>query len=103
MLVKALRNGVLYELVFNNAAYCPDLKYTLVSEGRMAKQGILWHIKKMHLYDNHTSEILYNIKQHYQLAIIKYNPVKYPHLTLIVLNSVQSRHQEEATPEKWHL
>ena len=79
MRVVAKRNGKPVKLLFNNAAYCLTLDNTLILNNHLKKQGVIWDQINDQLFNKNTGLKICNIKEHFYLAVLEYNPVYYPY------------------------
>ena len=92
MRVVAKRNGKPVELLFDDAAYCPTLDNTLISNNRLKKQGVIWDQINDQLFNKNTGLKICDVEEHFDLAVLEYNPVHYPHPIPAQANSIQPRH-----------
>ena len=100
MRVNGLLNGQKRELLFEGTDYIPDSSVTLVSANKLKKRGFFWDMFTDTLIVEETGQQICEIKEHYGLSIIEYNPES---LDIGFANSVQLRDTSKATPWKWHL
>ena len=103
MRVNAKRDGKPVTLLFDDTAYCPTLENTLVLNNRLKKQGVIWDQINDRLFNKNTGLKICDVEDHFDLAVLEYHPVHYPHPIPAQANSIQPRHQEVATPWIWHL
>ena len=100
MRVNSLLNGQKRELFFEGTAYIPDSSVTLVSANKLKKRGFFWDMFTDTLINKETKQHICEIKDHYGLPIIEYNP---EFIDMGFANSVQPRDMSKATPWRLHL
>lgn len=99
MLVKGTLNGRPRELLFENTAYVPDAEVTLISSNRLKKRGFFWDMFSDSLISKVTKEKICEIGEHFGLPTLEFTPMPSEWL----VNTINPRHPEKATPWTWHL
>ena len=75
MLVKAKKSGKEVTINFSDTQYAPDYQVTMVSSVKLKKKGVIWDQINDRLYYKDTKAVICDIEEHYDLAVIEYNPV----------------------------
>ena len=91
-------NGKKKHLFFENAAYVPNVKVSIVSVNKLKSQGFYWNMVKDVLYAKSSGAEICEINEHFGLALFEFNSMS----SSILTNSVQSRNLAKAISWTWH-
>ena len=83
------------DFLFENVAYVPDSKVSMISVNKLKNEGYFWNMAKDVLYQKKTEAEICDIQKHFGLPTLEFNPVPSP----LLANSIQPRKiQTKATP-----